>query len=413
MLEKKKGKRTENSERRENIRKLISDYGIETLSDIKDAIKDLLGETIKEMMELEMDEHIGSSKNERNVNRDNYRNGYKSKKVISEYGDIEIDVPQDRNSTYNSALVPKRSKDINDIDKKIISLYARGMSTRDISAIIDDLYGFEVDESFVSRVTDKIISKAEEWQNRPLDSKYAMIFIDATYFSVREEGKVTKKAAYVILGVSMDGKKEVLSIEIGENESSKYWHGVLNTLKARGVKDIFIIASDRLKGIKDAIEAVYPNSDWQGCIVHQIRNTLKFVSYKHRKEYAKDLKSIYQAINEEQALKALDEVKEKWNKFYHGSMDSWYDNWDNIAPMYSYGENLRRLVYTTNAIESLNSSYKKFNKSRPVFPSKLALFKALYLVTDIVSEKWTTPIRDWGLIYSDIIAIFGRDRVEN
>lgn len=413
MLEKKKGKRTENSERRENIRKLISDYGIETLSDIKDAIKDLLGETIKEMMELEMDDHIGTSKNERNVSRDNYRNGYKSKKVISEYGDIEIDVPQDRNSTYNSALVPKRSKDINDIDKKIISLYARGMSTRDISAIIDDLYGFEVDESFVSRVTDKIISKAEEWQNRPLDSKYAMIFIDATHFSVREEGKVSKKAAYVILGVSMDGKKEVLSIEIGENESSKYWHGVLNTLKARGVKDIFIIASDRLKGIKDAIEAVYPNSDWQGCIVHQIRNTLKFVSYKHRKEYAKDLKSIYQAINEEQALKALDEVKEKWNKFYHGSMDSWYDNWDNIAPMYSYGENLRRLVYTTNAIESLNSSYKKFNKSRPVFPSKLALFKALYLVTDIVSEKWTTPIRDWGLIYSDIIAIFGRDRVEN
>lgn len=413
MLEKKKGKRTENSERRENIRKLISDYGIETLSDIKDAIKDLLGETIKEMMELEMDEHIGSSKNERNVNRDNYRNGYKSKKVISEYGDIEIDVPQDRNSTYNSAIVAKRSKDINDIDKKIISLYARGMSTRDISAIIDDLYGFEVDESFVSRVTDKIISKAEEWQNRPLDSKYAMIFIDATHFSVREEGKVSKKAAYVILGVSMDGKKEVLSIEIGENESSKYWHGVLNTLKARGVRDIFIIASDRLKGIKDAIEAVYPNSDWQGCIVHQIRNTLKFVSYKHRKEYAKDLKSIYQAINEEQALKALDEVKEKWDKLYHGSMDSWYDNWDNISPMYSYGENLRRLVYTTNAIESLNSSYKKFNKSRPVFPSKLALFKALYLVTDIVSEKWTTPIRDWGLIYSDIIAIFGRDRVEN
>lgn len=401
-----------NQERKNLIKQMINDYGIESLSDIKSAIKDLLGDTIKEMMEVEMDDHIGSTKNEHFDDRDNYRNGYKTKKVRSEYGDLELEVPQDRNSTFNSLIVPKRSKDINDIDKKIISLYARGMSTRDISDMIEDLYGFSVDESFVSRVTDKVLCKAEEWQNRPLDPQYAMIFIDATHFSVREEGKVSKRAAYVILGVTMEGMKEVLSIEIGENESAKYWHSVLNNLKARGAKDILIIASDRLSGINDAISAVYPDSVWQGCIVHQIRNTLKFVSYKDRKEFANDLKNIYKAPTESQALIELDKVKEKWDKVYRGSMDRWYDNWDNIAPMYSYGEYLRTLIYTTNAIESLNSSYKRFNKARPVFPSKQSLFKSLYLVTDLISKKWTVPVKKWGQIYSELMVVFGRDRIE-
>lgn len=394
------------------VKQLIQMYDLNSVKDIQDALKDLLGETIKEMMETEMDDHIGSLKNEQNLDRNNYRNGYKEKKILSNLGEMSISVPQDRNSTFDSYIVPKRQKDISEIDQKIINMYGRGMTTNDISNTIEEIYGFTVDDSFVSRVTDKILPIAEEWKNRPLDSVYPVVFIDATVFSVRDEGKVTKKAVYVIMGINRDGYKDVLSIEIGDTESSKFWFGVLNSLKTRGVKDIFVICSDRLKGIKEAIEAVYPNSDWQGCIVHMIRNTMKYVSYKHYKELTNDLKTIYKANNEEEALKNLEKVKDKWDKVYKGCMDRWYDNWDNIAPMFGFSEKLRKIIYTTNAIESLNSQYKKLNKSRVVFPNKVSLFKALYLSTEKITKKWSQPIRNWGICYSEIIVIFGRERVE-
>lgn len=394
------------------VNALLDNYDIHNVSDIEGALKDLLGQTLKEMLESEMDNHIGFEKNTHQDDRDNYRNGYRNKKVRSSYGEIDLEVPQDRNSSFEPTIVPKRKKDISQVENMILSLYARGNSTRDISETIYEMYGFNVDETFVSRVTDQILPIAEEWNSRPLDTVYPVVFIDATVFSVRHEGKVSKKAAYIIMGINNEGLKDVLSIEIGDTESSKYWFSVLNSLKARGVKDILVLCSDRLRGIKEAIEAVYPNTDWQGCIVHLIRNTVKYVSYKDLKELTADLKTIYNSATEEQALNNLDIIKEKWDSKYHGCMDRWYDNWDNISPMFGYSEQFRKLIYTTNAIESLNSQYKRLNKARTVFPNKKSLFKALYLATNIITKKWTQPIRNWGRYYSEILVIFGRERVE-
>ena len=293
------------------IHQLLDEYDIQTAEDIQDALKDLLGGTIKEMMEAEMDDHLGYSKSQRSES-DDYRNGYKSKRVNSSYGSMEIDVPQDRRSTFEPQIVKKRQKDISDIDQKIISMYAKGMTTRQISDTIEDIYGFETSEGFISDVTDKIMPQIEDWQNRPLDEIYPVVYIDAIHYSVRDEGIIRKLAAYVILGITVDGKKDVLSISVGDNESSKYWLSVLNELKNRGVKDILVICADGLSGIKEAISAAFPNTEYQRCIVHQVRNTLKYVPDKDRKVFAKDLKTIYQAVNEEKALEALDRVTEKW-----------------------------------------------------------------------------------------------------
>ena len=283
------------------IHQLLDEYDIQTAEDIQDALKDLLGGTIKEMMEAEMDDHLGYSKSQRSES-DDYRNGYKSKRVNSSYGSMEIDVPQDCRSTFEPQIVKKRQKDISDIDQKIISMYAKGMTTRQISDTIEDIYGFETSEGFISDVTDKIMPQIEDWQNRPLDDVYPVVYIDAIHYSVRDEGIIRKLAAYVILGITVDGKKDVLSISVGDNESSKYWLSVLNELKNRGVKDILVICADGLSGIKEAISAAFPNTEYQRCIVHQVRNTLKYVPDKDRKAFAKDLKTIYQAVNEEKAL---------------------------------------------------------------------------------------------------------------
>ena len=264
------------------IHQLLDEYDIQTAEDIQDALKDLLGGTIKEMMEAEMDDHLGYSKSQRSES-DDYRNGYKSKRVNSSYGSMEIDVPQDRRSTFEPQIVKKRQKDISDIDQKIISMYAKGMTTRQISDTIEDIYGFETSEGFISDVTDKIMPQIEDWQNRPLDDVYPVVYIDAIHYSVRDEGIIRKLAAYVILGITVDGKKDVLSISVGDNESSKYWLSVLNELKNRGVKDILVICADGLSGIKEAISAAFPNTEYQRCIVHQVRNTLKYVPDKDRK----------------------------------------------------------------------------------------------------------------------------------
>ena len=296
--------------KRNIIQQLLQEYDIETAEDIQDALKDLLGGTIKEMMEAEMDDHLGYQKSERS-DSDDYRNGYKSKRVNSSYGSMDIDVPQDRKSTFEPQIVKKRQKDISDIDQKIISMYANGMTTRQISETIEDIYGFEVSESFISDVTDKILPQIEDWQNRPLDEVYPILSIDAIHYSVRDNGVIRKLAAYVILGINTEGKKEVLTITIGDNESAKYWLSVLNELKNRGVKDILIICADGLTGIKEAIAAAFPKTEYQRCIVHQVRNTLKYVPDKDRKAFATDLKTIYQAADEQKALAALERVTEK------------------------------------------------------------------------------------------------------
>jgi transposase-like protein len=391
--------------KRNIIQGLLQEYDIETADDIQDALKDLLSGTLKEMMETEMDNHLGYDKYERS-DEPNYRNGTKSKRVRSKYGEFEVDVPQDRNSSFEPQVLPKRKKDISSIDDKIISMYAKGMTTRQISETIEDIYGFEVSEGMVSDITDKLLPQIEEWQNRPLSAVYPIVFIDAVHFSVRDDGVIRKLAAYVVLGINEDGRKEVLSIVVGENESSKYWLSVLNSLKNRGVQDILILCSDGLTGIKDAISTAFPMTEQQRCIVHMVRNTLKYVANKDMKPFAKDLKTIYTSSNEEAALKQLDSVTKKWESQYPSAMNRWHDNWDAITPIFKFSKDVRTAFYTTNAIESLNSSYRRLNRQRSVFTSSQALLKALYLATFEIAKKWTMPIRNWGKVRGELVIMY-------
>ena len=391
--------------KRNIIRGLLEEYDIETVDDIQAALRDLLGGTIKEMMEAEMDDHLGYEKSERS-DSDDARNGYKTKRINSSYGSMEIEVPQDRKSTFEPQVVKKRQKDISEIDNKIISMYAKGMTTRQISETLMDIYGFEASEGFISDVTDKILPQIEEWQKRPLDSIYPVIYIDAIHYSVRDNGIIRKLAAYVMLGITMDGKKEVLTIQVGENESAKYWLSVLNELKNRGVKDILIICADGLTGIREAIAAAYPETEYQRCIVHQVRNTLKYVADKDKKTFAADLKKIYNAASEPAGREMLDSISEKWSEKYPNAMKSWYKNWDAITPIFKFSAEVRTVIYTTNAIESLNSQFRRLNSQRSVFPSDQALLKALYLSTFEATKKWTMPIRNWGKVYGELSIMY-------
>ena len=394
-----------NENKKNIIQSLIEEYDIETAEDIQEALKDLLGGTIKSMMESEMDEHLGYEPYERGE-KDNYRNGTKKKSVRSHYGGFELDVPQDRNSSFEPQIVKKRQKDISEIDQKIISMYARGLTTRQISDQIEDIYGFECSEGFISNVTDKILQEIDDWQKRPLDSVYPIVFIDAVHFSVREDHVIKKLAAYVMLGINADGIKDVISLQIGENESSKYWLGVLNELKNRGVKDIMVICADGLTGIKEAIATAFPQSEYQRCIVHMVRNTLKYVNYKDMKMFANDLKSIYHAPDGKTGYENMLEVTKKWNPKYPNTMKRWEDNWDAISPIFKFSQDVRKVIYTTNAIESLNSTYKKLNRQRSVFPNDTALLKALYLSTLQATKKWTLPIRNWAKVYGEFSIIY-------
>lgn len=394
-----------NENKKNIISALIEEYDIETADDIQEALKDLLGGTIKSMMESEMDEHLGYENYERSDN-DNYRNGTKRKTVRSNYGEFQIDVPQDRQSSFEPKVVKKRQKDISGIDQQIISMYARGLTTRQISKQIEEIYGFECSEGFISDVTDKILQEIDDWQNRPLDDIYPVLFIDAVHFSVRDDNRIRKLAAYVILAITLDGKKDVISLQIGENESGKYWLGVLNDLKNRGVKDVMVICADGLTGIKEAINAAYPDAEYQRCIVHQVRNTLKYVSYKDMKNFASDLKTIYLAPNEQQGYDNLQRVKERWDEKYPNAMKSWEQNWDILTPIFKFSADVRKVIYTTNAIESLNSTYKKLNRQRTVFPSDKALLKSLYLSTLQATKKWTQPLRGWGKVYGEFAVMY-------
>jgi len=401
-----KSKREAFSEGKKNIiAGLISEYNIQTAEDIQNALKDLLGGTLESMLEAESKSHLGYAPYER-TDSSNSRNGTKSKKVRSKYGEMEISVPQDRDGSFEPKIVKKRQKDISAIDDKIIAMYARGLSTRQISEQIDDIYGFEVSEGLISDITDKLLPEIEEWQNRPLSETYPVVFIDAVHFSVRENNLVKKLAAYIILGINDGGKKEVLSIQIGQNESSKFWLGTLNELKNRGVKDILILCADGLSGIKEAINTAFPNTEYQRCIVHQVRNTLKYVADKDKKEFASDLKTIYHAPSESSGFEQLEKVTAKWDIHYPNAMKSWIANWDVICPIFKFSQSVRKVIYTTNAIESLNSVYRRLNRQRSVFPNDKALLKALYLATFEATKKWTMSLRDWGKIYGELSIMY-------
>ena len=401
------GKRRErlNEGKKNIIAQLIQEYDIHTAEDIQDALKDLLGRTIESMLTAELDNHLGYDPYER-TDSANARNGKKQKTLRSKYGEIPIEVPQEREGSFEPQIVKKRQKDISSIEDKIISMYAKGLTTRQISEQIEDIYGFEVSDGMISDITDKLLPDIQDWQKIPLSSVYPIIFIDAVHFSVRDNHVIKKLAAYVILGINEDGRKEVLSIQIGENESSKYWLSILNELKNRGVKDILILCADGLSVIKESINVAFPNTEYQRCLVHQVRNTLKYVANKDKKEFATDLKTIYHAPSEELGHSRMLEVTDKWQSHYPNAMKSWSDNWDVISPIFKFSADVRKVIYTTNAIESLNSTYRRLNRQRSVFPSDTSLLKALYLATFEATKKWTLPLRNWGKVYGELSIMF-------
>lgn len=394
-------------EKKAAISNFIEMYDIKSLDDIQEALKDLLGGTIENMLEAELDCELGYEKHERTETpKTNSRNGYTTKKLKSKAGQIEISMPQDRNSDFEPRIVPKYKTNISDIEQKIINMYTRGQSTREISEQIEDIYGFEVSAGMVSKITEKIVPQIEEWQSRHLSDVYPIVFIDAIIFNVRRDKCVQKAAVYVVLGIDSNGMKDVLAIEAGETESSKFWLCVLNNLKNRGVKDILMLCADGLCGIKEAVSAAFPQTECQRCIVHVVRNTLQHVADKYKKEFAKDLKTIYHAPSEEIGHRNMLEVKERWDKVYPNAMQRWVDNWDVICPLFKYSTVVRKALYTTNAIESLNSQYRRLNNCRSVFPSDDALKKALFLTTQKITGKWTAKIHNWGQIYSELSIIF-------
>ena len=399
---------------RARLREWTQEQGIElkTFEDVQELFKDFVAMTLEGGLEAELEEELGYSRYDyRNKETDNSRNGHSAKTVKSSLGDIEISIPRDRKGEFEPQLVKKNQTTLSgDIEEKILSMYAKGMSTGDIEAHIRDIYGLSVSDSTISRVTDKILPIVREWQQRPLESLYAVVFMDAVHFHVRSEGQIVKKAVYVAIGLDMEGKRDVLGMWIGENESAKFWLGILNSLKNRGVDDILIACVDGLTGFTNAIEAVYPRTEIQQCIIHQIRNTTRFVSYKDIKELMKDLKLVYEAVDEVTALSALDAFDAKWNKKYPKIASSWREKWPNLATYFKYPQQVRKLIYTTNAIENFNRQLRKVTKAKSVFPTDDSLLKMLYLAMMDITKKWTGRRQDWGVIHSQL-EIFFADRI--
>lgn len=373
----------------------------------------LLGGMVEKMLEKEMDEHLGYSKHSpEGYHTGNSRNGKGSKKVQSSFGPIEIEVPRDRNSEFEPMLVKKRQRNISAFDEKIISMYAKGMSTRDIQTHVQEIYGAEISPTSISNITEKVLEVANEWQNRPLEKCYPIVYFDAIHYKVREEGRVITKAAYTCLGIDFSGRKGVLGLWIGESEGAKFWLNIFTEMKNRGVQDIFIACTDGLKGLPEAIRAVFPKAEVQLCIIHMIRNSFKFVSSKYVKEFVNDLKTIYRAETEKKAEDSLKMLQEKWEAKYPLAVKPWVVHWENIRTFFKFPQEIRTIIYTTNAVESLHRQFRKVTKTRAVLPSDEALFKLLYLAVSGLSDKWTMPIKGWKSAISHF-AILYEDRIQN
>ena len=406
-------KRTpEENARREKIRELLQMANIGSMEDIQSLFKETIAEFMENGLEAELDDELGYSKYDyKNKDTDNSRNGHSSKTLRTSFGDVEVSVPRDRKGEFEPKVLKKNQTSISqDIEEKILSMYAKGMTTGDIEAHIQDIYGVEVSDTTVSRITDKILPIAKEWQQRPLESVYAVVFLDAIHYHVRSEGQIVKKAVYIAIGINLDGKKDVLGMWVGENESAKFWATVLNSLKNRGVEDIFIACTDNLTGFSAAIEAVFPKTEVQNCIIHQLRNSSKYVSYKDIKALMADLKAVYAAVDEAAALGALDVFSERWDKKYPKISQSWRDNWPNLSTYFKYPQEVRRLIYTTNTIEGFNRQLRKVTKSKSVFPTDDSLLKMLYLAMMDITTKWTGRRQDWSVIHAQI-AVFFADRM--
>ena len=370
-------------------------------------IKKLIKSSLENILEAELSEHLGYEKHSiLGNNSGNSRNGKSQKTIISNEGQIELKIPRDRNSTFEPTIIKKYEKTLGPIENKIISMYAKGMTTRDIQSHIEEIYGLDVSAMTISRITDSIVEHVKQWQDRPLEPIYPIVFFDAIHYKVRQEGKVLSKAAYTCLAIDLEGHKDMLGIWIGEAEGSHYWLGIMNELRNRGVKDILIAAVDGLNGFPEAIGTVFPECEVQQCIIHQIRNTIKYVASKNQKEFMGDLKPVYKAPTEKAGLLALDKLEEKWGKKYPYPIKSWRKNWNNLAVFFKYPEEIRRVIYTTNAVENLHRQFRKVTKNRAVFPNDDALVKMIYLAYKDIAKKWTMPIRDWAFIFSQFSIIF-------
>ena len=373
-------------------------------------VQRLIKDVLENILEVEMGEHLGRDKYDRQTDIDqddrNYRNGYSKKTLRSSFGDVDLDVPRDRKAEFEPQIIKKYETVCNELDKKIISLYAKGMSTRDIQAEVEDLYGITLSPSMISKITDKVIATATEWQNRMLDEIYPIVYLDAMYFKVRSNGKIVNKAVYICLGYTLEGYKDILGIWVDEAEGAKFWLSICNDLKNRGVKKILIACMDGLKGLPQVIKTVFPTVDIQTCIVHQIRNSIKYIASKDKKAFMKDLKEVYKAPTEELALAQLDSLKEKWGSNYGMVIDSWYNNWNNLDTFFKFSPQIRKLIYTTNVLEGFNRQVRKFTKVRTIFPTDESLNKCVYLATMEIMEKWTQPIHNWGTTLAELSLYF-------
>lgn len=409
-MRKRKERNPEEQERRAKIRELLQLSGVSSMEEIQSLFKEMIAEFMEDGLDAELTEELGYSKYDyKNKETENSRNGHSSKKLRTSYGEVDISIPRDRKGEFEPQLLKKNQTSISqDIEEKILSMYAKGMSTGDIEAHIRDIYGLDVSDTTVSRITDKILPVAKEWQQRPLESIYAVVFLDAIHYHVRSEGQVVKKAVYIAIGINLDGRKDVLGMWVGENESAKYWATILNGLRNRGVEDIFIACTDNLTGFSAAIEAVFPKTEIQNCIVHQIRNSTRYVSYKDLKALVADLKAVYAAVDENAALNALETFAERWDKKYPKISSSWRDNWPNLSTYFKYPQEIRRLIYTTNAIEGFNRQLRKVTKAKSVFPTDDSLLKMLYLAMMDITKKWTGRRQDWSIIHAQPAVYFAQ-----
>lgn len=375
-------------------------------------IKNLIRGMSDQIMEAEMTQHLGYEKHaSEGDNSGNSRNGHSTKTVKTDFGEVDIKIPRDRNGEFDPVLVKKHQRDLGKIDEIIVALYAKGLSTRDIKDHLETLYGLEASPTFISNVTERVRELVVEWQSRPLDSVYPIVYLDAIHYKIRDEGRIINKAAYTVLGINGDGFKDLLGIWIDQSEGANFWLSVLTDIRNRGVEDILIACVDGLKGFPDAISSIFPDTEIQLCIIHQIRNSLRYVASKHQKEFIKDLKLVYQSTTKENAELQLDRLEQKWGQKYPLVLNSWRKNWDNLSNYFKYPEEIRRLVYTTNSVEALHRQLRKVTKTKSLFPHDDALKKMLYLAYRDIAKKWSQPIRNWAFVVSQFSIIF-KDRMK-
>lgn len=379
-----------------------------TEEDVSNFMKQLHSQVLEQMLEGEMDSHLGYEKNStEGINSGNSRNGKFPKKIQTEHGESFIDIPRDRKGEFEPIVVPKHQSRGLSIERLVISLYAKGMSVSDIEEEMNEIYGISLSTSAISIITNKVNQAALEWQNRPLDNVYLIVWMDGIVFKVRDNGKIINKTVYLCVGLNRNGLKEVLGMWIGKSESSAFWMGVLTDLKARGIQDILITCTDNLNGFTDTIRSVFPDSATQICVVHQIRNSCKYVVFKDKKEFTADMKNIYNAPNKEVAAAELDKFEQKWGDKYPYAIQSWRRNWDDLTVFFDFSLEIRKIIYTTNLIENLNGKIRKYTKTKLSFPTDDAVKKAVYLSLMEIEKKWTQPIWNWGLVMNQFIIIFG------